>query len=95
MVTDESCQHDHVSRLEGLVFRSEDVPVLEGFHETVDVIFFVGLGVTEVDDDGRLVVVGLGDVRELVVSHYKDWIGRLPHACADPLSDSRVWMGGW
>ncbi len=39
-------------------------------------VYFVGLGAREVDDDGRLVVVVVGDVRKFAVSHYKCSSGR-------------------
>ncbi len=39
-------------------------------------VSFVGLGAREVDDDGSLVVVGVGDVREFAVSYHKGSSGR-------------------
>jgi hypothetical protein len=36
------------------------------------VVYLVGLGVREVDDDGRLVIVDVGDVHEFVVSYHKE-----------------------
>ncbi len=40
-----------------LIFGLEDAPVLEGFHEVVDVVYLVDLSPGEVEDDSGLVVV--------------------------------------
>ncbi len=39
-------------------------------------VYFVSLGAREVDDDGSLVVVDVGDVGEFAVSYHKGSIGR-------------------
>ncbi len=80
MIGDEVSHDYYVSWVEcfrdTLIFGREDAPVFEGLHKGVDVVNLVSLSAREVDDDSLLVVVGVNDVRRIVISHYKGSICR-------------------
>ncbi len=63
MIGDEVSHHHNVAGAKGLgdalVLGREDSPVLGRFHNGVDVVYLVGLGAGEVDENGFLIVKGV------------------------------------